>query len=61
MKDDILPLINDVLKSQYKMIDDVPINKLQRAWMLLRINQILYEHPEIKIFACRPSDQPEGM
>jgi hypothetical protein len=62
MKDDILPLINDILKSQYKTVDDIPSDKLQRAWMILRINQILHEHPEKKIFLSRlPSTTPEGM
>lgn len=55
-KQEVLAAVNEVLGTQYIDLDTVTEAELQRVWTELKIATLLNEHPDIKIFMCRPNE-----
>jgi len=45
-----LKAINEILETNYTRLDQVPTDKLTRVYLLLKIEDILIDHPEFTIF-----------
>ena len=56
----LLDELNSRLKTDRPTMDDFTMKELNRAYMLIKIETILIEHPEIQIFSCNPEQAQAG-
>jgi hypothetical protein len=52
----ILKAINEILHTKHTTLDGVTLKELNRVCLILRISQILDEHPEMAVFVCKPNE-----
>lgn len=55
-----MEIVNEILKSDYGSLDEVPDEGLHRVCLILQISKILRENPDIAVFICRKGDIQEG-
>ena len=53
------PIINTVLGTDKSDVSEFSIKELQRACLIVQINALLYENPDIEIFTCRKTGKLE--
>lgn len=55
----VMGAVNEILKSDYASLDEVPDEGIFRVYLILQISAILREHPNYAVFICRKGDIQE--
>lgn len=54
----ILNAVNELLDTAYANLDDVPDEKLRRVYLLLSIELLLAQYPDVRVLGCNPQLKP---